>query len=150
MYLRRMFGLDLAGRLRSYKARYRSDVRLFDYTTVWCHVSAWRNGTASATAAAYCSDPSATGLDMRPITRFYSSPSLPSVEEAEKHLSIELVRASTKFPETRFYRTIAEQEYVWSDSGWIATSETSTFERCRGCGFLTKDIICPKCGEPMF
>lgn len=150
MYIRRLFGIDLSGRLRAWARRYNGDVRLFDHTTVWCHITKWSNGTAKVTAASYCSDASATGLDMQPIARFYSSPDLPSPDEAERHLSVEVAHAASKFPETVFYRKIDGQDHTWSNGRWVPTSAVPAFRRCRGCGFQTEETFCPKCGEPIF
>src|SRR3954451_11475988 len=52
---RAALGLDLTGRLRSWKRRYRRDrLNVFDHRTVWCGVSEWPDGTATVSASAYC------------------------------------------------------------------------------------------------
>jgi hypothetical protein len=150
MYIRRLFGIDLSGRLRSWKSRYNGDIRRFDYTTVWCYISHWNDGTATVTAATYCSDPAVTGMDKRPIARFYSSPALPSATEAELHLRIELDGAPTKFTDTTFYRNVDGQDCVWLNGTWTTANTIPSLERCRGCGLQIQEIICPKCGEPKF
>ncbi|GAB3366913.1 hypothetical protein GCM10027431_09630 [Lysobacter rhizosphaerae] len=150
MYIRRLFGIDLSGKLRAWARRYNGDTRLFDYTTVWCYITKWNNGTATVTAAAYCSDPTATGLDMQPIARFYSSPSLPSLDEAERHLSVEVSYAAIRFPDTSFYRKLDGQDHIWANGRWAPTSTVPSLRRCGGCGFQTEEAFCPKCGEPIF
>lgn len=150
MHIRRLFGIDLSGKLRSWRRRYNGDTRRFDHTAVWCYVTTWSNGTTTVTATAYCDDPAATGLDMQPVARFYSSPTLRSVAEAELHLLGELSRAANKFPETTFFRKIDGHDHVFSTDQWIPTDAMPALRRCRGCGFKTEETFCSKCGEPIF
>jgi hypothetical protein len=141
MYLRRLRGIDLSGKLRVWSRQYDHDVRRFDYENVRCHVSTWSNGTATVGTAAYCSDPRATGLGTSPTARLYSSGSFPSIEEAERHLHAEVSHAARKFPSTVFHRRLSEQHYIWSNVRWEQASSTVGFERCRGCGSQTSELI---------
>ena len=147
MNLRRIFGLDLAGRLGTWKRRYKGDTRLFDHTAVWCHVTRWGDKRATLTASAYCADPTAIGLGAHPSVRFYSSPELPSSTDAELHLRNEVSRAAAKFTETTFYRKIDSRDHAFVMGKWVSTEDAPTFWRCRGCGFKSEETFCPQSGE---
>lgn len=150
MGIRSLLGLDLEGRLRAWKRRYKGDVRMFDHTTVRCSVSAWSNGTASIGAWAYCNDPGVWGLDSQPIGRFYSACSVSSIAEAELQLEEEVLRASRKMPGTSFFRAAASgsnETLQWLDGRWQPTRKLPTTQMCRSCGSEITGLICAQCGE---
>ena len=161
---RAVLGLDLAGRLKSWKRRYRRDrFSVFDHRTVWCSVSEWHDRTATVSASAYCNDPSASGFDARPIVWFYRSKKFQSRVEADAHLEAKIRRATRKHPKTRFCRS---REYPVVENGriadepitveefceagvWQQAERVPSHRRCEGCGTETEEAICPKCGEPV-
>ena len=150
MIIRRLFGLDLAGKLASWKSEYKGNVRLFDHRTVWCRIEEYANGTWEVCASAYCNDARATGLSFQPIAHIYRSHLMDSMELAESHMSLELARASRKFPETQFVRTFGNEEYVWKNCQWKAALAETTLSRCVSCGHSPQELVCPQCGELMY
>jgi hypothetical protein len=150
MNLRRVLGLDLCGKLRTYKRRYHGDVRVFDHSSITCSISKYNGGIITVSASAYCTDLATHGLSVSDVAWFYTSPYLHSMSEAELYLAQEVGRAARHFPETSFFRTINEQRFVWSNGEWVSTDQFPTVKRCRGCGLKTDEPFCPNCGEPTF
>ena len=160
---RSLLGIDLSGKLKTWRRRYKGDWREFDHRTVWCGISEWYGGKFSASASAYCSDPSATGFDSRPIAWFWRSPNFQSRVEAEARLESEIRRATKTHPQTKFYRTrqclvvehgrvadrpLTIEEYCLAGQ-WHHAERVPSYRRCEACGHETEDAICPKCGEPV-
>lgn len=160
---RALLGFDLAGRLSSWKRRYKHGRYVFDHRTVWCGVSEWHDDTATVSASAYCDDPDVSGFDSRPLAWFYRSKKFRSRIEADAQLEAEIRRATRKHPQTRFYRSrtfpvveggrIAEEPITieeFCEAGiWHQADRIPSHRRCQGCGNETEDAICPKCGEPV-
>lgn len=149
---RAVLGLDLSGRLRTLTARYRRDVRLFDYTNVTLSTTEWYEGRVIVTAAALGSDPDMMS-GINPVTFFWESPKLPPVIEAQAYLDAHLRRASKRHPETRFFRyrnadsgeTVREQ---WQAGVWRQVDPEPLY-RCLGCGQAVAGDFCLHCGEPV-
>lgn len=148
MNLRRILGIDLCGKLRSYKRRYHGDVRVFDYTSITCSISKYSGDIITVSASAYCTDLATHGLSMSNVAWFYTSPYLHSMSQAELYLNREVKRAAKHFPETSFFRVIDERRFMWSKGEWAPTDELPTVKRCRGCGLRTEDSFCANCSEP--
>jgi hypothetical protein len=154
MGFRSLLGLDLAGKLSGSKRRYEGDWRRFDHRNVRCSITEWRYGHCTVSASAYCSDPTSTGFDVRPIAWFYQSRLFGSRVEAEAHLEAEIQRATLTHPDTKFYRTTVGQlgetieEFCLAGS-WHQAGHVPTYRRCEACGHETEEAICPNCGEPV-
>src|SRR5262249_42067034 len=86
MSWRSLLGFDLAGRLSSWRRRYKRSRYVFDYSTVWCGVSEWHDGRATVSVSAYCDDPWVSGFDSRPLVSVYRSKNFASQVEADAHL----------------------------------------------------------------
>lgn len=154
-------GLDLSGRLASWRRRYRDDVREFDYRDVWCTVTSWWDGrrfTVSATAR--CNDPHVENGGM---ARFYSAPGhFMSRAEADAHIDGEARRAALAHPGVRFHRQVqlrvleagrlAEVPVVafefCLDGNWQRSDPVDTGKTCVECGLVVDraDRLCPRCG----
>ncbi len=153
MGLRAILGLDLAGKLKGLTLRYKGNVHEFDHRRVLCTVSEGRHGQSYASACAFCSDPSATGFDVRPIAWFYMSPIFKSRVEAAAHLEAQIHRATKRHPETKFFRQRAAEggavilEYC-QNGIWYRAEALPTFRNCQGCGREVAGDMCTHCGEP--
>ena len=159
MSLRSKLGVDLSGKLRAWRKRYRSSYHAFDYSRVECVVSA-QGDRWKVTALCYCSDPHINGFSMDQMARVYESRRFPSRVEADAHLETEVRTAALRHPESRFYR-YRELAYVqdgvvqkepltvcerYDGAAWAQVDAPHGTRRCQNCTYRTDEPICPKCG----
>lgn len=147
---RSWLGVDLAGKLAKWKARYRGNVWTFDHRLVACHVTTWPNGTASVSATAYCNDPmAAEGVST--VARIYGARQFPTRIEAEAHLEAEIRNATRRHPDTEFYRERDRGDGVFirevcKAGQWRQADHPPRFRRCQECGAVIEDAFCSRCG----
>lgn len=157
--LRRILRLDLSGKLRSWRKRYRSSIYTFDYSHVTCFVSPHGERWV-VSAHCYCSDPYINGFDMSEMARVYSSRRFRSRIEADAHLEAEIRNAARHHSDAGFYRYrevdyvrdgIIEQDSVtvheqYYGGVWTRVDSPPGSRRCESCAFQTDGTICPQCG----
>ena len=113
---RAIFGLDLSGKLAAWKRRYRGDWVVFDYRTVWCHVTAWNNGTYSVSASVSCSDVYVQHAG-NPFALIYNVGPFASRVEADAVVEREIRKATRRHRDTSFYRYLPQFAEPHSRSG---------------------------------
>jgi hypothetical protein len=100
--LRTVLGLDLSGRLASWRKRYDNSLYAFDYSRVDCTVHEGAKGW-TVHAGCHCTDPKIFGWDMQ-TAPVYVSRLFRSAADADTHLGEEVRRAAKPYADSSFYR----------------------------------------------
>lgn len=154
---RRILRLDLDCKLQFWKNRYRKNAKVFDYLNVHCWVSEYGDKWYVG-ASTYCADPDVHDFSAGNTFTFFRSKKFLLKSEAVAHLEREVITASKKHKETKFYREkgvhilqdeklipISQEEYFF-DGYWFPAFHRKSYRKCTNCGLRTDAKICTGCG----
>lgn len=161
--LSRLLQIDLAGRITHWQRRYKSDHREFDYRRIYCSVTQWAGPSFSISAAAYCADPLVTEGSSSTLRLYRTSAKFKSQVEAEAHLQEQVRAATTKHPDTKFYRRLFVDAVERTEKGrveppleayengqWVIALNQESTAVCPCCGASTNGPTCSNCGEQFY
>ena len=151
--LRKLLGLDLAGKMNKYNKIYMKSHYIFNINEVVFSITEWNNPKSyTVSAGCYCNDPNVGGFDMSNFFWFWKSKKFNNRLAAKDYLNKEIKNAIIDFPETMYlcqdFETDNYLQYV--NGKWIQYNDILGIKYCHACGFkITNfdEIICPNCGE---
>ncbi|GEM_PF-1627454 len=149
--------ISLLGKLRSYSKEYsQKSSYIFDSQNIFCYLTKWTSPgiSYSISANTFCNDPNVGGMNMSNYLSFWSKSKFGDKNDATNFLEKEIIIASKKFTDTKFYITHEDECIKYClDGKWIKCAGIPNLRYCEACRQLlneTDSTFCSSCGEPIF